>query len=76
MITPAGAAKGAAKAAARKAAKEIKKVRDAENAIDKAKDIQKAQAQNPKKINRITKSEQNMRKRLRDMANDPSLCRE
>ncbi len=51
-------------------AKEIKKVRDAEDAINKAKDIQKAQSQNPAKINRINKSDQNMKKQLRDIMND------
>lgn len=75
-------AKKAADAArkAAEAAKEIKRVRDAENAINKAKDIQRAQekvrkGQNAgKSIDRTTKSEQNMKKQLRDIANDPKSC--
>jgi uncharacterized protein RhaS with RHS repeats len=65
------AAQEAKKAAdACKKAKEIKKVRDAEDAINKAKDIQKAQSKDPLKINRINKSDQNMKKQLRDIMND------
>jgi hypothetical protein len=70
------AKKKAAEAAKKAAEKEIKKVRDAEDAINKAKDIQKAQAKDPAKINRITKSEQNMKKQLRDIANDPDSCKQ
>jgi len=65
--------------AARKA-KEIKRVRDAEDAINKAKDIQKAQdavrkgKASGKIIDRITKSEQNMKNQLKEIANDPSCA--
>jgi RHS repeat-associated protein len=55
---------------------DIKAVRKAENCIDKAKDIQKAQSRNRSGINRINKSEQNMNKYLRDIANNPSILEE
>lgn len=64
------AKKAADAARACERAKEIKKVRDAEDAINKAKDIQKAQSKDPLKINRINKSDQNMKKELRDIMND------
>ncbi len=75
-----GAKKAKQIADAAKKAKELKRVRDAEDAINKAKDIQKAQdavrkgKASGKIIDRITKSEQNMKNQLKDIANDPSCA--
>jgi RHS repeat-associated protein len=64
-------AKEAAKRAAKQALeKEKQAVRNLENAINKAKDIQKAQGKDRAAIGRITKSEQNMKTELRDIMND------
>ena len=63
---------------AAKRAKEIKKVRDAENAINQAKDIQKAQqlVRQEKNVGRvidsIKKSEQNAKNLLKRIADDPT----
>jgi RHS repeat-associated protein len=65
---------------AESAAKEITAVRKAENALNKAKDIDKAQRKirqgklAGKIIDRTTKSEQNAKKLLRDIRNDPSCA--
>jgi RHS repeat-associated protein len=76
----ADAARKAAEAAKR--AKEIKKVRDAENALNKLKDIEKAQ-ENVRKgkavgkqIDRITGSEQRAKNLLKDIARDHTKCDE
>lgn len=60
--------------------KEMRRVQDQENPIDKAKDIQKAQDNIRQgkyeggQIDRITKAEQNYKKALRDIANNPHLA--